>query len=890
MADSSLSLYLKNLREAQPGDLGPLSDLNKPSSGMKEIGLLERPGRFVSELLTGGDPMSALLHGQAEKESLGYQVFKGAQKPGFQVGDLGAFAIDALTDPLTYALGPLIGKLGAAAGFVLPKAQKAKIFQEMAVDIMEKAMPAAAKRNRLVGSLKGLGIDPKWESKILEDIGKEFGDKALGVGAKSGQRAFKFLKNDQVDLTLSKLMQYEVEHMAKLGGIGGSIRRTMALQLSPVSSVFRNHGGVWGGKIANSLDDMQRTMIANVGEIDSQFIDILKKAGLYKGSAANIAVRSAASLLVEAGATARKLGAVSDDALAAVVKNYGVVDDAILDALKDPRAMRLAEWLAGTTESRGIQMGAFRDFTGKGFMTQMADDTGKKVVRPLEEVLEKNYVPHMWETNWKKGNAKFEKAARAELKRMKAALPGAEIGMDAARTRLMMNVVNKPPKVGTINYGRTQNAGGYQLDPAEWFPRYMLQTEEQLQFAKPFLVNGDTLTILEDGMKSAERLPGNWIDSVGQMIRGRWGGADQETSKIVSRMTAFQVVTKMGVGSTISNASQSINTITRDGFFNFAKGFVHGFSDEGHRVGLLAYNRSVREAMAEAAGHSTKGMAAKYLDYTGFTGIEKWNRFMAANSSVVTVKRMAEKYTRTGSKKLYERLKKYGLDESDIQRLQAGGGLGRQATDRVALIGAEVTQHATNWHQLPKVWQVPEMRIFLQYKNFAYNQTRFMFNEVVQPAFAFIGSGGKQGSIAPLLRIAPLFVGAGQGVAHIRDLLKIPVRGIATGDWKSREEWFWDSDDWFADALRDTLMVGSLGIVGDSIEAAERGKFPSMLLGPTIGDVTDLGSKLAQMGSRKAAGKPYDRQWQNFSNWLVRRIPGVSANIPYDVTAKLTGK
>lgn len=863
----SFELYLKNLRASNQKSL---QDILNPQ--YKEIGLLERPGRFVSELLTGGDPLKALIHGKAEKESLGYQVFESARKPGFQLGDIGAFAIDVATDPLTYALGPLIGKLGAAAGIMLPRAQKAKMFQQMAVDLLDGVMPAAKRRNAIVGHMKQMGVDPKWQGKILKDIGEEFGTKMPSQ--------FKFLKKDQVDLVLSKLMNYEVLTRPKAAGIGGKIRRTMSLQLAPISSVFRNHGGVWGNRIAEGLDRMQRTMISNLGDIDSQFIDVIKGAGLYGGAQAPI--RKAASLLVESGSA--KTGIKNADGLAAVLERYGVIDDSVIKALDDPRAMDLAKWLEGRTKARGIQMANYRDHTGQGFMTQVENEAGEKVIVRFEDALQENYVPHMWHHDFAPGNAGFEKAAKALRKKLKARYPKANIGIEEARTRLRMMSGDKPAKVGTVNYGRVKNAGQYELDPAEWFPRWMAETEEQLQFADNFLINGDGLTILEDGIKNNDMLPRNWVDSIGQIIRGKGRGGDRETSDIIRRITGLQVVTKMGIGSAISNASQSINTITRDGFFNFARGFTNVFSDEGHRLALLSYNKTVREGIAQAAGHSTKGMAAKYLDITGFNWIEKWNRYLAANSSVVTAKRMAQQYMRTKSPRLRDRLLQYGLDESDIQALDAGVELGRKTMDRIALTGAEVTQHATNWHQLPKVWQVPEMRIFLQYKNFAYNQTRFLFREVMQPAFQFIGSGGKQGTMAPLLRVAPFFVGAGQGVAHLRDLIKIPVRGIAEGDWEGREEWFWESDDWFADALRDSLMVGSFGIVGDAIEAAERGKLPAMLLGPTVGDVSEAATRLAQITGRTARGRETSRQWQNFSNWLLRRtVPGLSAHTPFDV-------
>jgi hypothetical protein len=51
-----------------------------------------RPGRALSELLQGGDPMRALLRGRATKPSLGYALFPEGQEKGFQAEDIAASA------------------------------------------------------------------------------------------------------------------------------------------------------------------------------------------------------------------------------------------------------------------------------------------------------------------------------------------------------------------------------------------------------------------------------------------------------------------------------------------------------------------------------------------------------------------------------------------------------------------------------------------------------------------------------------------------------------------------------------------------------------------------------------------------------------------------------
>jgi hypothetical protein len=205
------------------------------------------------------------------------------------------------------------------------------------------------------------------------------------------------------------------------------------------------------------------------------------------------------------------------------------------------------------------------------------------------------------------------------------------------------------------------------------------------------------------------------------------------------------------------------------------------------------------------------------------------------------------------------------------------------------------------WEQMPLIWRSPEARLALQYKNFAYNQTRFVFREVVNPAIDFLASSGREGDIRPLLRMVPLFVGAGEAVSHARDWIRNPVRAVAKDPkgfgedilnmdigsaWKrmskeQKAELAWESDDWFLSMLRDTLMVGSAGMLGDMWEGAERGKLPEWFAGPTLADAFELATKGARAATKAYKGDSLEEDFSTFRNWAYRRVvPGLGPVVP----------
>lgn len=89
--------------------------------------------------------------------------------------------------------------------------------------------------------------------------------------------------------------------------------------------------------------------------------------------------------------------------------------------------------------------------------------------------------------------------------------------------------------------------------------------------------------------------------------------------------------------------------------------------------------------------------------------------------------------------------------------------------------------------------------------------------------------------------------------------------------------------------------MGGFGLMGDVFTAAQRGRLPEYLMGPTAGDVLGVGDRLFRLQKAKNLQNSFD----SFSTWMGRRVvppmlskipvvgptlAGVAQQYPYDLT------
>jgi hypothetical protein len=969
----------------------------------EKIGYLERPGRVLSELLQGGDPMRALLRGRATKPSLGYALFPEAQEKGFQAEDIAAFGVDVLTDPLTYLLPPLIGKVGkllkvGAKGSEVAfygdqvndimsklKADKLKkspiafdelrdsvgklldskkITGEQQRDILEYAMgnkdwrkgaaeKLFAKQEEMVraktdldvfakaSKKKGpeLFVDPGFKSKYAktEAIQRDI-DRFSGVG-KKGYEPYEVLDNATLEEFVAKLGVMKFATNPPATGAFGNARRVLGIGLSPITNVARRYGGHSGIRLADALEDLGRTHSIRTGAAYSNLSDAFKAAGLSgKGDRG---AREATALLTQSGYDTelpgltpeflrkaekglsaaleaqqkapttdaglkiignfwKGLGPQAEDPrvvrLIGVINNHGKVSDDALKAINDPRALDVLPWMRNYFRENAQKVGAFQDARGLKFMEQGRRGSDRLFSDAAKEYGD-DYFPHMWNFDeMRKGTKSYEQLISKMAKEK-------NISKEQARMLFEQQMSMIPKKVQNIERARLAGEGGYILDPLEAMPRYAHAMEYRVAFAERFGVDGTGLNRLVDAVKDEKLLPEWYMNNIREMAFGR-NRKDYGISKVINWVTGWQVMTKMGPASTIANASQTINSAAIFGLRNAMRAMPKMYNTKGKKLAATAYSKEVHNLLKAQAGVPSKSWANSWLEAVQFGRVERWNGFYSAvmgDTAATTLAARIPMATAKQTKRYLNKLKQWGARERHLDEIAATGKIPYESRELIAAKAVETTQHARRWEQMPMMWQNDFARVALQYKNFAYNQTRFIGHQVLKPAIRFLGTGGSDGDIKPLLRMAPLFIGGGEVVTHLRDLIRQPIRAIAKdpgglaadirdlnfgeawermSDEKQRE-FFWNTDDWAMSVLRDTLMVGSAGMLGDMWEAAERGKLPEWAWGPTLSDVGEVLTKGARAAGKGYKGESLQEDFFNFRNWAYRRaLPGLGPIVP----------
>jgi hypothetical protein len=134
--------------------------------------------------------------------------------------------------------------------------------------------------------------------------------------------------------------------------------------------------------------------------------------------------------------------------------------------------------------------------------------------------------------------------------------------------------------------------------------------------------------------------------------------------------------------------------------------------------------------------------------------------------------------------------------------------------------GAQKTQFFPGTTRTPLYWRHPIGRVALQFKTFAVGQTRFFRDAVLNE-----WSHGNRAPMATLLAFGPI---AGEAVGDIKSLITDrdrPTDGV--------ERYF-----------ENFTYIGGLGLFTDVLGQARWGNLESVFLGPTFGDLTEMGEAL----------------------------------------------
>lgn len=659
------------------------------------------------------------------------------------------------------------------------------------------------------------------ERLVPEEEDEGFGRKALRIGAEIatdptsylgfglltsvGKRALMPVARGAKAIASSKLMQ-RVGHSAA--------GQQFARMVVPAMNHISYHGGKAGAKWTKSYEIAEREMRLAAEPMMKEFELAVKASGL--GGRRYEDLRKSVRHVIEK------------------TSDHSLPEGITREMVSDPRVQALGLKTEEMLRRMGATIEGFEDFKGDKIVLQMDDGS----TMPFK-VIEK-YFPDM-------GNDVADTIASAGSKRAAENLAKKRgITVEQAR-ELQRRYSGKAVRFGNIENPRTSRLALNlrEDDVAKVLPRYIEQEARRLAFAKEF---GTGLERSEDLMNLAEDFGLN-VDTITDATNALRGVAPKSPfgmKGLAPYVMGFQVLTKMGPTSTISNISQQANIVVREGVSNYIRGLVKLARDDGVRTGSIeAVNAGMRASLAELIGKSTDTLpgraAGKWLDISGFNLAEQANRRVGYAGGVASaeqaVKRGISKAGPGASPKDVLKHVEPGMSvkEGDVLLYQKTGKLTPGGERRVGIQAAEATQFTTNVMDLPIAWRSPEMKIAFQFKNFIYQQSRFLMRDVMGPAATWMETGGARGSIGPLTRALAMYPATGATVAAMREIYAEKTASL-TGV-KRRFGRKIDEDHPIWQMVQDSLYVGSLGMAGDMLEQAKRGNLMEWAAGPTGADI-----------------------------------------------------
>jgi hypothetical protein len=446
-----------------------------------------------------------------------------------------------------------------------------------------------------------------------------------------------------------------------------------------------------------------------------------------------------------------------------------------------------------------------------------------------------NYMPHF--TDWDavvKDPARRVKAI-SEIQAQESMTRGSPISLAEAEDILMRMQRNSRMEYGHLEIARRFSLSDYERDGIKAWARYaegaLKRINEAENFGRRHEIAGQLVNQIGQETRSdmTQWMARNYMERV----TGREFSDNPILKAFVGGARSLQVGLKLGQA-VIANASQSTLTGLVTGYGNLLKGFRDTMTTAGQdfaRLGGATLEETARQ-INENLGAGTFG--SKVLKYTGFTKVEQFNRMLAANAGRQFARDLGQKImTATGRRaEMYKRhLRTMGIEPMDL--IQRGGVLTPDEEIKAARSIISRTQFKVRPQELPLFWSGPMGKLVTQFSSFGFKAAKAINDEVVQEA--------RKGNYMPLARFALAFPLVGEIVAD--------AQSVAKG---GRER----PENMVARLAENYAAIGSFGLFYDAWRSAQYGEVGILrrMVGPTLGDIGQLGGGLGEMGKYIAAG------------------------------------
>lgn len=306
------------------------------------------------------------------------------------------------------------------------------------------------------------------------------------------------------------------------------------------------------------------------------------------------------------------------------------------------------------------------------------------------------------------------------------------------------------------------------------------------------------------------------------------------------------------------------NTWSKVGTEAYVKALIRRFSKEGKRFARIsgAVTPQLDAEMAEmGSNRKIPKYVEGYLKGVGFTWTETNNRIISAIAGEEYAKilyRRARHGAKWRQEYIREELEKLFIN---LDELKESGALSEKNLRDAGYAISKMTQFTAKTGHLPLTWTTPLGRMLTQFKNFAYNQSSFLFNEAMIPAADFVKTGGRKGTVLPFFRALVAVTISGMIVEKIRQL--VFRRKILDKDRPL-----------YLRMLIWAMQAGGFGIATDALFAVQYGEkgLYSLIGGPTISDIVNTIYRMYETSEAVATG-----DWERFRikaiDTIVRLAP-----------------
>lgn len=428
-----------------------------------------------------------------------------------------------------------------------------------------------------------------------------------------------------------------------------------------------------------------------------------------------------------------------------------------------------------------------------------------------------NYYPRQYDFDELKKGAMHEKALEHMVATGQA--------RNKAEAEKMLNdfiMANTERRSGNLENARMFDVPGYERDPLIALKRYTAGVAKRFTEAKYFGKKDEMIASL---INKIAQNNGDYNEAQ-RIFDLQVEGMPKNAA--VSAVTKFNVATKLDLAF-ITNATQSLNTITKAGLMNTIFGAARGFTKEGRR--LAKKIGAVQDSHIYEQESGTFDSIAKAI-MIPFRIVENFNRRTAANTGVIRAKELVER-AQKGSRYAIREMKKLGLDPTKKD-------LSEQDLLTAAYEMARQTQFKVEGLDIPPAWKTPLGRLITQFKSFSFVQTKFIRDEVAKEL--------AHGNVMPLIRFVPLAIGASMGAQYVRNILtgRDPKDDTKNVDIRQWDKWL----KGFGTIPTDLIIQGKFLKDTYDSEYLTAMKKLSRVLGSTLGVTAGtIGSYLAAIES-----------------------------------------